>query len=92
MVARQNADGFVEVGFSKEAMQAKELVEMIARITVMVPIEVVEGLVEEYRRVETVAPIFDPTAWQGVQRNAGDHAKLAAAFLAFRKVIGEVAG
>jgi hypothetical protein len=92
MVARRNAEGFVEVGFTAEAMEAKELVEMIACIAVLVPVEAVEQLVDKYRRVETLAPIFDPTAWIRVQHHAGGHAELARAFLAFRKTIGDLAG
>jgi hypothetical protein len=91
MVARRNADGFVEVGFTAEAMVVEALVEMVARLAMMVALEAAEQLVNDYRRMVTLAPIFDPRSWLRGHHSAGDHAKLAAASLAFRKTIGELA-
>lgn len=90
MVARKRDDGSVEVGFTFEAMETKSLIETISRLAANVPAEAVEGLVDEYQRSETIAPIFDPTGWMRVQRNYANLLKLAQGFLAFRRVIAEV--
>jgi hypothetical protein len=56
----------------------------------MVQVAAVETLVDEYRRAETLAPICDPSGWMRVQGNAEGHVRLATAFLAFRRVVGEL--
>lgn len=92
MVARQRADGSVEVGFTGGAMGTKTVIESVAQLAVMVPLEAAEELVDEYRRAEAITPIFDPTGWMRVQGNWEGHYRLATAFLAFRRVVGDLAG
>ena len=87
MSVYRNDDGHVAVGFSAKSMMTKEQIESFSKIALCIDIADVESLVQEYRRLETVGPIFDPTAFMRTRYSLDGHLKLAAAFLKFRTVL-----
>ena len=87
MSVYRNDAGHVTVGFSEKSMLTKESIESFSKIAICIDIADVESLVQEYHRLETVGPIFDPTAYMRTSDSLGGHLKLAAAFLKFRTVL-----
>jgi len=75
----RNDDGHVAVGFSEHSMTTKLAIESFSKIALCIDVADVLSLIQEYHRLETVGPIFDPTAFMRTSDNLGGHMKLAAA-------------
>lgn len=86
----QEQDGRIRVGFAAETMETKEQIETFARIAVSISTDDVEALVEAYNRLDTIGPLFDPTAYWDVLATKDGHIALAKAFLGFRRAIDRI--
>lgn len=80
-----------QIGLTEKEMETKEFIEMVSRTAFLVKTEDLQALVEKYQRLEITAPIFDPTAYLAVRKTMPGHVKVAKAFLAFRRVLDELA-
>ena len=87
MSVYRNDDGHVAVGFSEHSMTTKLAIESFSKIALCIDVADVLSLIQEYHRLETVGPIFDPTAFMRTRDSLDGHLKLAAAFLKFRTVL-----
>jgi len=69
--------------------EAGRALAMIVVITKSVDLTEIEELLREAQRFDTVTSMLDPTRWMREHRSVEASARVARAFLAFRKVIDE---
>jgi len=62
----------------------KEAVDAVCRLAVVITVDDAVALVNEFKKMDTLMPILDPTAYKSVLPNIGGHEDAARAFLTFR--------
>lgn len=90
MVIQRQANGTIAVGFTSDVMETKQQIETFAMLCATIPTSDVEALIAQYNHLDTIGPIFDPTAYMHVLNTKGQHTALAAAFLSFRREIDKL--
>jgi hypothetical protein len=74
----------IKVGLTAEEVMTLELIQSFSRMAAMIPWEDVQALQDRLSLIDTIAPLFDPSAWLDVQDTFPDHQELVRRFAAFR--------
>lgn len=90
MSITQSEDGQIMVGIPADVIDTKTRIEMIARLALEIEPSEVAKLQNQYRQVDTLMPIFDPTGYMRILSHKGGHERLADAFAAFRAELGRI--
>lgn len=67
-----------------DLLDVKAVVDNVCRMAVAVPVEDAVALVNEFKRMETLMPLVDPTGFIAVSKTMPGHEEVARAFLDFR--------
>ena len=65
-------------------------IQSVALVAQAIPLADAVAVVEEMERTDALMPLLDPTGWIKLQKTAPQHARLARAFLAFRRELAEL--
>jgi len=68
-------------------MITKGFIEGLARMALQVPVEDVSNYVDNLDRIESFAPIFEPSDYMAIRGTLPGHMALAKAFLRFRQEV-----
>jgi len=68
----------------------KDHIEMVTNLSILIPSTAVVDYVNAITRVETRAPILDPTWFARSGHNIDGHRRLARAFLEFRRELDSI--
>lgn len=75
-----------------DVQEAYAQIQMLARLCYAVSIEDAQAVVKEIEYTDSFMPLFDPTGWMKISKNIPGHARLAQAFLAFRRELEDLIG